>query len=196
MKKCHDHKITGTGNTRKVGRPSRYRPEFAEEARKLCLLKGATNKDLAEHFGVCEDTIIEWKKKFPEFSESIKEGKRGADMEVANAMYRMATGYREKVEKPVATETGVEIVEYEQYFPPSVPAAFIWLKNRQSGFWKDKHEIAVSTGLTGPEREELDRLYKAVEEKSRENNAMLVERRARLKLIRGDRADGEEVQNP
>lgn len=32
-----------------IGRPTKYRPEFAEQARKLCLL-GATDKELADFF--------------------------------------------------------------------------------------------------------------------------------------------------
>jgi len=40
------------------GRPSGYREEFAEQARKLCRL-GATDKELADFFGVDEATIIQ-----------------------------------------------------------------------------------------------------------------------------------------
>ncbi|SDY78195.1 hypothetical protein [Nitrosomonas sp. Nm33] len=39
-----------------TGRPTSYRPEYAEQAYKLCLL-GATDKQLAEFFNVVESTI-------------------------------------------------------------------------------------------------------------------------------------------
>lgn len=180
----------------KGGRPSSYKPEHPEQARKLCMLNGATDKDLAEFFGVSERTINYWKVRYPQFLQSIKEGKVVADAEVAHSLYRMAVGYTERIEKPVAGPDGVEIVTHDHYFPPQVSAAFIWLKNRKPEFWKDKHEIAVSGTLTGPEREEIDRLYKEAEEKSRQQNEMLIERRTRLKLILGGRADSEEEQNP
>lgn len=41
------------------GRPSKYREEYADQARKLCLL-GATDADLASFFEVNEDTVNEW----------------------------------------------------------------------------------------------------------------------------------------
>src|SRR5690606_21525869 len=76
---------------RKVGRPSLYRPEYAEQARKLCLL-GATDKQLADFFNVTEQTINGWKIDFPEFFESLRAGKMKADAEVASKLYDRAIG--------------------------------------------------------------------------------------------------------
>lgn len=56
------------------GRKSEYREEYAEQALKLCLL-GATDKEIAEFFSVSEQTLNSWKKKFPQFLESLKKGK-------------------------------------------------------------------------------------------------------------------------
>jgi hypothetical protein len=44
----------------KVGRPSKYRDEFPEQAFKLCLL-GATDVQLAAFFDVDVATIDRWK---------------------------------------------------------------------------------------------------------------------------------------
>ena len=55
------------------GVKSTYKPEYAEQARKLCLL-GATDKELADFFGCNEATINNWKARRPDFLESIKEG--------------------------------------------------------------------------------------------------------------------------
>ena len=60
------------------GRKSEYREEYAEQALKLCLL-GATDKEIAEFFSVSEQTLNSWKKKFPQFLESLKKGKAVAD---------------------------------------------------------------------------------------------------------------------
>lgn len=43
-----------------AGRPTLYREEYAEQARKLCLL-GTTDAELADFFNVAVDTINEWK---------------------------------------------------------------------------------------------------------------------------------------
>lgn len=182
----------GTGSRKKTGRPPLYKPEYCEEARKLCLLMGATDKDLAGHFGVSRDTIIEWKKRYPDFSDSIKAGKAGADMEVANAMYKSAVGFTEKVKKVVSTADGVEVIEFEQYFPPSFVAAFIWLKNRQPGHWRDKIEVH-QTGLSMAERAELDDFYNKAMREAMERDRSVLGARGKLTVLQGGKADEADV---
>lgn len=172
-------------NARNVGgRPTRYMPEFCEEAQKICLLMGATDKDLSEHFGVSRDTIIEWKKRYPDFSDSIKAGKAGADMEVANALYKSAVGFTRKVQKVVSTADGVETVEFEQYFPPNFVAAFIWLKNRNPERWRDKIEVQ-QTGLSMAERAELDDFYNRAMQEARERDKTALARRGEFQVLDG-----------
>lgn len=48
------------------GRPSVYDPSMAEQARKLALL-GLTDAEIAEFFGVTEQTINNWKDEHPAF---------------------------------------------------------------------------------------------------------------------------------
>ena len=69
-----------------AGRPTEYRPEYAEDTRKLCLL-GFTDAQLADFFDVSEATINNWKIAHPEFLESIKKGKEVADCEVVQSLY-------------------------------------------------------------------------------------------------------------
>lgn len=131
---------------RKVGRPSQYREEFNEQARKLCLL-GATDKELADFFGVSEVTLNNWKSQVPEFLVSIKEGKEIADGMVADRLFKRATGYEHKAVKIVAdAKTGMDhTVEYVERYPPDTTACIFWLKNRQKDKWRDR----VDTTLTG-----------------------------------------------
>ena len=56
------------------GRPSHYKPEFAEQAFELCLA-GATNRDLAETFEVGHSTIDNWLHKHPEFAQAVRRGR-------------------------------------------------------------------------------------------------------------------------
>lgn len=67
------------------GRPTDYRPEYAEHARKLCLL-GATDKDLADWFEVVESTVNLWKLAHPEFSAATQP--TPADIEARDAARR------------------------------------------------------------------------------------------------------------
>lgn len=123
-----------------MARPTNYRKEYAEQARKLCLL-GYTDKQLADFFNVCEQTINTWKIKHPEFLESIKKGKEFADIDVVESLYKRATGFDyEEVELKVADgRTSKKIIKKK--VAPDSTAIIFWLKNRQPKSWRDKQEI-------------------------------------------------------
>lgn len=171
-----------------VGRPTRYRPEFAEQAMKLCLLRAMTDAELAEHFGVSESTLNRWKHDHQEFRESLKAGKELADVAVANSMHRMATGFREKVERPVSGPDGPEVVSFEQYFPPIPVAAIFWLKNRQPAQWRDRQEVQVSN-TDAPSREVLDKIYADAMAEAARRDDFALKRAERLRVIHGGKTD-------
>jgi hypothetical protein len=99
---------------KKLGRPSLYRPEFAAQALKLCRL-GATDKSLADFFEVTEQTINGWKHAYPDFLESLKAGKELADAEVAEKLFKRATGYEHRAVKISASPNGDEhVTEYTE----------------------------------------------------------------------------------
>lgn len=134
------------------GVKSTYKPEYAEQARKLCLL-GATDKDLADFFGCNEATINNWKTRHPDFLESIKKGKDIADGEVADRLYRRAMGYSHEDEdiRTISIGDGMsEIIKTPtvKHYPPDTAAAIFWLKNRQKGKWRDKQEVEQSGAVT------------------------------------------------
>jgi len=124
-----------------AGRPTDYKTEYEEQAYKLCLL-GATDKDMADFFGVCEATINNWKNEYPAFLESLKRGKIKADAEVAKSLYHRALGYEHPEDKIFCTNGDVTTVETIKHYPPDTAAAFIWLKNRAG--WRDKQEVMHS----------------------------------------------------
>ena len=137
--------------SRPVGRPSLYRPEYAEQARKICLL-GATDAELASVFGVSESTLNLWKTEHPEFSESITRGKLLADAEVADRLYQRALGYSHPAVKIMTVANQVTREEYVEHYPPDTPAASLWLRNRQPAKWRDKtqqeHSGSVQSRIT------------------------------------------------
>lgn len=71
---------------------SGYTSEYNEQAYNYCLL-GATNETLAQFFEVSATTIKKWIKKYPGFMESVRKGKKLADMQVARSLFRRAVGY-------------------------------------------------------------------------------------------------------
>lgn len=141
---------------RKGGRPTRYRKEFAGQAEKLCRL-GAIDSELAEFFGVSEVTLNSWKKNHREFLKSLKEGKSQADAEVANSLFKRATGFSH-LDTKFATHEGkiTDAREYTKHYAPDTIACIFWLKNRRPDLWRDKigHEHTGKDG--GPIKQESE----------------------------------------
>lgn len=136
-------------SVKSVGRPSKYREEFADQARKLCLL-GATDPELADFFGVHVDTINEWKNVHEQFSVAIKSGKEQADADVADRLYQRAMGYVHPDVHVSNYQGEVTITPIEKHYAPDPAAAIFWLKNRQRGKWRDKIEQEVTGPNGGP----------------------------------------------
>lgn len=138
------------------GRDSKYQPEFADQARKLCLL-GFTDEELGRFFGVCEATINNWKDRFPAFLASIMEGKDIADAHVADSLYRRATGEEIIIEKAIKKDDGTyEAMRLKQFVPGDVTAQRLWLLNRRKRNWRDKQDIELSGELVHVSKEQRD----------------------------------------
>lgn len=123
-------------NTDKLaGRPSKYRPEFAEQARKLCEL-GATDADLADFFKVAVSTVALWKVVHEAFSDALKASKSRADDAVERSLFQRAIGYEhDEVDIRVV---GGEVVQtaIRKRYPPDPVSMIFWLKNRRPDAWR------------------------------------------------------------
>ena len=125
-----------------AGRPTKYKAEYAEQVYKLCLL-GHTDAEIALFFEVNEDTVNEWKKVHPEFSESIKRGKQFADGNVADSLYQRAMGYSHEDVDIKVIEGNIVMTPLIKHYPPDTAAAIFWLKNRQKAKWRDKQDLSI-----------------------------------------------------
>lgn len=133
-----------------TGRPTLYKPEYAEQVFKYCLL-GATNADLARLFDVSISSIDEWIATRIDFSCAVKKGREEADAKVASRLFARATGYEQKAVKIASTPDGAEhITEYTERFPPETAACIFWLKNRRPDKWRDKLDTTVTGADGGP----------------------------------------------
>lgn len=121
------------------------KPRFVEiEAWKR---DGLTDEQICKNLGISVDTFYRYKAKYSEFSEAIKKGKEVADIEVENALFKRAIGYKYKeVIKEVKEIDGKKstyIKEVIKEMAGDVGAQIFWLKNRKSSKWKDKQDIDI-----------------------------------------------------
>lgn len=133
------------GNKGGKGGPQVYDSEsHPRRAYRLALL-GLIDAQIAEALDVGEDTITRWKRDHPEFVIALKKGKEQADSNVAQSLYKRATGYSHKAVKILGdVKTGETlIVPYIERYPPDTAAAIFWLKNRKSKLWRDKQVVEL-----------------------------------------------------
>jgi hypothetical protein len=115
-----------------AGRPTTYRPEYTEQARKLCR-NGATDREIADILGVCVRTFYRWRAEYDDFAEALKVGKEFADDRVERALYERACGYEYsdvKIFHPSGAKEPV-IVPVTVHVPADVGAARQWLAARR-----------------------------------------------------------------
>lgn len=73
---------------------------------------GLSDEQIAKNVGVSRSTLNEWKKKYPDISDTLKKEKEVADFEVENALFRRATGYEHEEVTYVAQPLSQE--EYDE----------------------------------------------------------------------------------
>ena len=112
---------------------------------------GLIDEQIAENIGINTSTLYEWKKRYPEISESLKKGKEVVDIQVENALLRRALGY-EYTEVTQEVCENAETGEMELHVTkkvtkeviPDTTAQIFWLKNRRPDKWRDKQDMELS----------------------------------------------------
>ena len=140
------------------GRPTEYQSVLAGLAEKFTLM-GATDLELAGLLGISERTLNTWKRRHPEFLQSIKRGKANADANVVKALYHRATGY--EATEITTTDARGRITTHTRvlkHYPPDTAAAIFWLKNRQRKHWRDHREYAVANLVRDMTDRDIDAL--------------------------------------
>lgn len=74
---------------------------------------GLTDKQIAHNIGISHATLYEWKKQFPELSDTLKKSKDIVDRMVENALFKNA-------------------------IEGNTTAQIFWLKNRKPDKWREK----------------------------------------------------------
>jgi hypothetical protein len=140
-----------------MGRPTDYREEFCEEARKLCE-NGATDVEVADGLEISVATLYRWKGKFPQFCEALKAGKSIADERVERSLYHKAIGYTFDSEKVFQFQGSIVRAATREHVPPDTTAAIFWLKNRRAEQWRDKTEVHHKHSVEHMSDHDLERI--------------------------------------
>ena len=110
---------------------------------------GLSDEQIAANMGITDSTFYEWKKKYSEISEALKEGKDAVDRQVENALLKSALGYKyDEVTRELRDDELVVTKVVHKEVQPNTTAQIFWLKNRKRAEWRDRVENAI-TGADG-----------------------------------------------
>ncbi|HBH17902.1 MAG TPA: hypothetical protein DDX14_02980, partial [Cyanobacteria bacterium UBA9579] len=133
---------------------SKYDPNYHPIMAAGYAMDGLIDEEIAGKLGIATSTLYEWKKKYPEFSESIKKSKKVVDYQAEQRLFSRVMGYDyEEVQTEILaiktiTKDGetieqhpIKIKKIKKHIPPDVAACFIWLKNRKKNKWRDNPDF-------------------------------------------------------
>ncbi len=121
---------------------SKHTEKHDKKAKRLAT-KGLTDKAIAEFFNVSERTLNNWKKQFPLFFQSLKNGKAMTDAGVEASLYQRATGYSVPDVHISSFEGDITITPIIKHYPPDPTSCIFWLKNRKPDQWADRQEVKL-----------------------------------------------------
>lgn len=122
----------------------KYNPEYHDDWAWSLAIRGATDQEIADAFGVSRRTIIRWREQHATFEEAIMRGKAGADAKVEKSLFRRALGYDYEEKETViemdknGNQKPAKVRRKTVHVPAEVGAMCFWLKNRNPDEWADR----------------------------------------------------------
>lgn len=190
--------------------PNKFKAEFHIPWAWSLAIRGATDQEIADEFGVSERTINRWKyvydktttqvvdkygipvvdengkpvykrelkprldenneKILSDFGNALQTGKKAADAQVEQSLFKRAIGFSTKEEEKIVEVDSngrvkpVKVRTMERYFPPDTMAIMYWLNNRsrKTGEWSQRQDVMLrtmnDTDLSGLSEDELRKL--------------------------------------
>jgi hypothetical protein len=123
----------------RTGRPTRYSPEHARQAR-LAYELGWTDDQVADLLAVHPDTLRNWRLRHADFAEAKAAGRARANRRVEFSLYRRAIGYdytETRVFLPFGAKEPV-VVPVTRHKHADVPAGFRWLAITEPAEWSGR----------------------------------------------------------
>jgi transposase len=121
---------------------------------------GLSDEQIARKIGISRSTLSAWKVSYSDISDALSRGKEPVDVEVENALHKLALGYTVPVQKTFKVkrvffddmgrrcEAEELAVGYDEvHVPANVNAQKFWLANRKPETWREKVETDVSVDV-------------------------------------------------
>ncbi len=131
---------------------SKYNPEYHDDWAWSLAIKGATNEEIADAFGISTRTFIRWKKEHESLGNAVDQGKFIADAKVEKSLYQRATGYVvTDAERIIETDKDgnpkpVRVKTMTKNIVPDTMAIMYWLNNRKRLQWSQRQEVSLTSG--------------------------------------------------
>lgn len=170
-----------------MSRKLKYSPDFPAVAEGYAR-RGMSDEQIAKHLGISTRVYYEYQKKYPQFREAIVRGKRPVDLEVENALLKIALGGVEVIERRIETDSEGRPLRQtiiKKVLPPDAAACKFYLQARQPKIWNERLVTAEAVASSvGDRAAETAAAVEIVEQMSYE------ERKAFLREIAGVKEDG------
>ena len=156
------------GGKSKAGQRTSY-GETTRTIIKLLARRGFTDVEIAQCLKITEKTFNNWKRKYPEFFQSLKDWKLQADEEIERSLYERGKGYShpdtkaqwvesaELIDGEVVNIGRWEYASFIKHYPPDPTSMIFWLKNRKPKEWRDKidHDLGKAGDALSALMEEI-----------------------------------------
>jgi hypothetical protein len=132
----------------KGGRPCKYESHVEPYLDKIYewLKQGYTDYSIAEQLGIHPVSFIRYKERYDNLASLYTRATHERNRLVMNKMFQRATGEKVTLIKQKATKDGeiLDLVE-EQYIPPDVNAADLYLRNNDPEYKNAKSDVGNLT---------------------------------------------------
>jgi hypothetical protein len=121
------------------GRPTKYRPQYAQIVRTLAKHVPPTDSEIAEALSVGDRVIRNWKRLHPEFRAAFKSSIKGWVERTERSMWELANGYSVRTGEWKLTKEGEPLwLEFNKQFPPDREAGQYMLATHASDTYKPR----------------------------------------------------------
>lgn len=115
-----------------------FLPDHEQQIRMIAM-KGATDDEIADIFGVSRIAFQKWRKLYPTFEKALDEGRTVVDADVVFKLYTQTQGFYYTEE--TAAGKDADVVEVRRYSKPDTAAMKYWLECRQPERWSSRTVI-------------------------------------------------------